>query len=139
MSRITEIRVGLATCGIAAGAEPVYSALKKELAAIDLPVTLKRVGCIGMCYNEPLVDVVTDDGDKFTYGHVKIDDVSRIVKEHVIGGEPVQELLVPQDGFFDRQVRVVLENCGIIDPESIDEYITRGGYKALKTALTEMT
>ena len=139
MSRITEIRVGLATCGIAAGAEPVYSALEKELAAIDAPVKLKRVGCIGMCYNEPLVDVVTEDGGKSTYGHVRVEDVSRIVKEHVVGGQPVDDLLVPDDGFFDRQVRVVLENCGIIDPESIDEYISKGGYEALKMALTEMS
>jgi len=139
VSHITEIRVGLATCGIAAGAKPVYSALEKELAAIDAPVKLKRVGCIGMCYNEPLVDVVTDDGEKSTYGHVKVEDVSKIVKEHVIGGQPIEDLLVPQDGFFDRQVRVVLENCGIIDPESIDEYMSKGGYKALKTALTEMS
>lgn len=139
MSRITEIRVGLATCGIAAGAEPVYSALEKELAAIDAPVKLKRVGCIGMCYNEPLVDVVTEDGEKSTYGHVRVEDVGRIVKEHVVGGQPVDDLLVPDDGFFDRQVRVVLENCGIIDPESIDEYISKGGYEALKMALTEMS
>ena len=139
MSRITEIRVGLATCGIAAGAESVYSALEKELAEIDALLKLKRVGCIGMCYNEPLVDVVTADGDKSTYGHVRVEDVSRIVREHVIGGELVQDLLVPEDGFFDRQVRVVLENCGIIDPESIDEYIAHGGYEALKTVLTEMS
>jgi NADH-quinone oxidoreductase subunit F len=61
------------------------------------------------------------------------------VKEHVVGGQPVEDLLVPDDGFFDRQVRVVLENCGIIDPESIDEYISKGGYEALKMALTEMS
>ena len=139
MSRITEIRVGLATCGIAAGAESVYSALEKELSGIDASVKLKRVGCIGMCYNEPLVDLVTDDGDKSTYGHVRVEDVGRIVKEHVIGGEPVQDLLIPEDGFFDRQVRVVLENCGIIDPESIDEYIAHDGYEALRIVLSEMS
>ena len=139
MSRITEIRVGLATCGIAAGAESVYSALEKELSGIDVSVKLKRVGCIGMCYNEPLVDLVTDDGDKSTYGHVRVEDVGRIVKEHVIGGEPVQDLLIPEDGFFDRQVRVVLENCGIIDPESIDEYIAHDGYEALRIVLSEMS
>ncbi len=139
MSHVSEIRVGLATCGIAAGAEPVYSALEKELAATNASVKLKRVGCIGMCYNEPLVDVVTQDGERSTYGHVRVEDVVRIVEEHVVDGQPIQDLLVASDGFFDKQVRIVLENCGLIDPESLDEYRAHAGYEALRIALTEMT
>jgi len=139
MSHVSEIRVGLATCGIAAGAEPVYTALEKELAMIDVPVRLKRVGCIGMCYNEPLVDVVTQDGERSTYGHVRVEDVSRIVEEHVIGGQPVQDLLVASDGFFDKQVRIVLENCGLIDPESLNEYLKCDGYEALEAVVFTMT
>ena len=139
MSHVSEIRVGLATCGIAAGAEPVYSAFEKELAATNASVKLKRVGCIGMCYNEPLVDVVYQDGKLSTYGHVRVEDVTRIVEKHAVGGQPIQDLLVATDGFFDKQVRIVLENCGLIDPESLDEYRAHAGYEALRIALTEMT
>ena len=136
MSRPTEVTVGLATCGIAAGAEGVYSALASSLAARGLPVRLKRVGCVGMCYNEPLVDVLTDHGERTTYARVSPEDVARIVEDHVVGGRPVDELVAPHDGFFDRQVRIVLENCGLIDPESLAEYRQRGGYEALKRVLS---
>ncbi|MCK4393010.1 NADH-quinone oxidoreductase subunit F, partial [Candidatus Bipolaricaulota bacterium] len=139
MSRVTEVWVGLATCGIAAGAEPVYSVLESSLAKHNLPVTMKRVGCIGMCYNEPLVDVVTADGNRFTYGHVRPEDTERIVTEHVLNGQPVNELLIPADGFFKHQVRIVLENCGLIDPEVLEEYQSHDGYKALQRVLLELT
>ena len=139
MSRVSEIRVGLATCGIAAGAEPVYKALEKGLSRLDTEISLKQVGCVGMCYNEPLVDVVTEDGECATYRQVTVENVSRIIEEHVAGGEPAEDLLVPSDGFFSKQVRIVLENCGLIDPESLPEYNSKGGYDALRIALTEMS
>ena len=133
------VSVGLATCGIAAGAEAVYARLVTSLAERRLPTTVKRVGCVGMCYNEPLIDITTKDGGHYRYGRVRAEDVERIVVQHLVGGEPVQELLVSEDGFFTRQVRIVLENCGLIDPESLDEYRARGGYEGLARALAEMT
>ena len=139
MSRVTEVSIGLATCGIAAGAAEVHSRLVSSLAGHGLPVKVKRVGCVGMCYNEPLVDVLSEDGTHHTYGHVTVKDVARIVSEHLVGGKPVEDLLAPEDGFFSRQVRIVLENCGLIDPESLDEYRARGGYEGLKRSLFEMT
>ncbi len=139
MSRVTEVWVGVATCGVAAGAELVYSTFESSLAKHNLPVTMKRVGCIGMCYNEPLVDVVTADENRFTYGHVCPEDVGRIVTEHVLNGRPVNELLIPADGFFEHQVRIVLENCGLIDPEVLEEYQGHDGYKALQRVLSEVT
>ncbi|MBU0595773.1 NADH-quinone oxidoreductase subunit F, partial [Candidatus Bipolaricaulota bacterium] len=136
---IAEIRVGLATCGIAAGAERVRAALLQALESHDVSIPLRRVGCVGMCYNEPLLDIVAEDGDITRYGNLTEQDAERIVDEHVIGGTAVADLKVVEDGFFDKQVRIVLENCGLIDPESIDAYLECDGYTALRRAVTEMT
>ena len=138
MSAIREIRVGLATCGIAAGADRVLSALKASLSSSGTDVPIRRVGCVGMCYNEPLVDVVTDDG-VVTYGNLDEKGARRIIDEHVLGGEPVDALRVDSDDFLSRQVRIVLENCGIIDPESLDDYRERGGYDGLNRVLKDMS
>ncbi|MCS7216583.1 MAG: NADH-quinone oxidoreductase subunit NuoF [Candidatus Bipolaricaulota bacterium] len=137
MSRVAEVQVGLASCGVAAGAEPVFRFLAERLASKGLRV--KPVGCLGMCFCEPLVAVVTADGQRFVYGPVDLKRAERIVAEHVQGGTPVEDLLAPEDGFFRKQVRIVLENCGEIDPTSLDEYLARGGYQALRRALREMT
>ena len=139
MSGVREVRVGLATCGIAAGAQRVAARLHKDLDSGRIDVPIKRVGCVGMCYNEPLVDVVDESGTLTTYGHVTEADVERIVAEHVLGGSIVEELRIEPDAFFANQVRIVLENCGVIDPESLDEYRAHDGYAALKTVLEEMT
>jgi len=138
MSDVREVRVGLATCGIAAGAERVAARFRNDLDSGRIDVPIKRVGCIGMCYNEPLVDVVDESGALTTYGHVTEADVERIVAEHVLGGSIIEELRVAPDAFFANQVRIVLENCGVIDPESLDEYRAHEGYVALKTVLEEM-
>jgi len=136
MSRIVEVQVGLASCGVAAGAERAYVQLRETIGS---KVRVKPVGCLGMCYNEPLVAVLTDAGERFLYGKVDAGRAERIAQEHVLGGAPLEEYLVPEDGFFQRQVRIVLENCGQIDPGSIEEYQGRGGYAALRRAVREMT
>jgi len=138
VSAVREVRVGLATCGIAAGAQRVAAQLHKNLKSGRIDIPIKRVGCVGMCYNEPIVDVVDESGVLTTYGHVTEADVERIVAEHVVGGSVVEDLRVHSEGFFQHQVRIVLENCGVIDPESLDEYRTHDGYVALRTALEEM-
>jgi len=139
------VTVGLSSCGIAAGAAHVYDAFESEFEDKGLGVLLKRTGCIGMCYREPLVDVDTPDG-RVTYGGVTPEGVSKIIEEHIVGGKPVEELMVradgrelPDDSYYAQQVRLVLRNAGIIDPESIDDYIAAGGYEALAKALSEMT
>ncbi|MDV3103832.1 NADH-quinone oxidoreductase subunit L [Thermococcus waiotapuensis] len=147
MSEIKAIAVGMNSCGIAAGARETYEALKSELEKRNLDIKLKIVGCVGMCYREPLVDVITDDGI-ITYGHVDPEKVPRIVEEHVINGKPIEERIVKRDwwekgvrktwdvdGYFAKQRKIVLENSGYIDPENIEEYIAAGGYEALKKAL----
>ena len=82
---------------------------------------------------------IRDRGTLTTYGHVTEADVERIVAEHVLGGSIVEELRIEPNAFFANQVRIVLENCGVIDPESLDEYRAHDGYAALKTVLEEMT
>ncbi len=134
-----EVRVGLATCGIAAGAEGVYEALVGELNAAGAAVPVKRVGCLGMCYNEPLVEVVAFDGTIERYGRVGPSDATRIVREGIVQGVPVADLVVDAGVFLGRQVRIVLENCGRIDPESLDEYRSYDGYRGLEKVLCEMS
>lgn len=147
MSEIKAIAVGMNSCGIAAGAKETYEAIKRELEERGLSVKLKIVGCVGMCYREPLVDIITED-EIITYGHVDPKKVPKIIEEHVIKGKPIEEWVVKRDwwedgerrtwdvdGYFAKQKKIVLENSGYIDPENIDEYIQAGGYEALKKAL----
>jgi len=133
------ISVGLGSCGVAAGAREIYSRLQGLIAEEDLPVSLRRVGCVGMCYHEPLVDLADDGRPVVTYGRVTVEDAERILREHALGGRPVEELVVRREGdadpFFDRQQRIVLRNCGHVDPESIDDYLEAGGYRALESVL----
>jgi NADH-quinone oxidoreductase subunit F len=136
------IRVGMASCGIAAGARNVFEALNTRLANRGLPVEVKQTGCLGMCYNEPLVEVQSPDGERTFYKRVDPEYVERILNEHVLGGREAAELAVSReewDSSMGKQVRIVLRNCGIIDPENIDDYIASGGYEALKKALTGLT
>ena len=134
--KVTEVQVGLASCGVAAGAEAVFNQFRKILGS---KVVVKPVGCLGMCYNEPLVAVITDSGERFLYKRVDAALAKRIAEEHVKGGTPLEDFLAPDDGFFKRQVRIVLENCGQIAPTSVEEYRERGGYEALRRAIQEMT
>ncbi len=95
-----------------------------------------------MCYREPLVEVREDDGTRWQYGQMTPDRVDRLLEEHVGKGEPIGEWLVWTSGgkgqekaFLDRQQRIVLRNCGVIDPEKIEEYLEVGGYQALERVL----
>lgn len=137
------IRIGLGSCGIAAGGLKVLDAVKQELKERNLDIEVRQTGCIGMCHNEPLLDVIQDDGKVYTYGRVTPETVKQIFGEHIASGTPVKEYIVatndaPND-FLAGQTRVALRNCGIIDPESIDDYTMRGGYRALEKAVTGMT
>ena len=87
--------VGMATCGIAAGARPVMLKFMEEIKEKDLQhVTVSQTGCIGMCRLEPMVDVILPRQEKVTYVKVKPDMVDRIVTEHLIGGTPVAEYTI---------------------------------------------
>ncbi|HEX7474632.1 MAG TPA: NADH-quinone oxidoreductase subunit NuoF [Dehalococcoidales bacterium] len=136
------VRVGMASCGIAAGARKVFDALTVKLPALGSRIELKQTGCMGMCYNEPLVEVISPAGQSTLYIRVTPEGVERIINEHIMGGRPVTELAISPaewDSLMGKQKRIVLRNCGVIDPENIDDYIAAGGYEALKKALTTMT
>ena len=92
---LTRVVIGMATCGIAAGARPVMLSFMDEIQKRGLNhVTVSQTGCIGMCRLEPMVDVITPDGTKTTYVHVKPEMVPRIVAEHVVNGRPVAEYTI---------------------------------------------
>ena len=91
----TRVIVGLGTCGIAAGARAVMQALMEELQKRSLSdVTVETTGCIGMCQEEPLVDVIREGSSRITYGRVKPVDAARIVVDHIVNGQIVQDLLI---------------------------------------------
>ena len=91
----TRVVIGMATCGIAAGARPVMLAFMDEIQKRQLAhVTVSQTGCVGMCRLEPMVDVYTPGQEKITYVHVKPEMVPRIVAEHIVNGRPVQEYTI---------------------------------------------
>ncbi|MCX6557362.1 MAG: NADH-quinone oxidoreductase subunit NuoF [Candidatus Aminicenantes bacterium] len=137
------IKVGLGTCGVSAGGEKVYTALKNEIAKEKIPVKLLETGCMGNCYQEVLVEISDENGNDYMYGNVTPERVKRILDEQILQDKPIAEWIVKglnaetEDTFFAKQKRIVLRNCGIIDPNSIDEYIARGGYQAIQRVLKE--
>jgi NADH-quinone oxidoreductase subunit F len=143
--RMKTIKVGLGTCGVSAGAEKTYEAIKLEVERKNIQAVLKETGCNGMCYREPLIEIIDEDNHSFVYGEVTPEKAKRIMEEHVLGNKPVYEWVVrnsgptDDDSFFQKQRRIVLRNCGIIDPNSIEEYMAVGGYQAIQKILKEYT
>ncbi|MES0336691.1 MAG: NADH-quinone oxidoreductase subunit NuoF [Candidatus Magnetobacterium sp. LHC-1] len=148
MSRQISISVCMGTGGLAAGAKEVMESFSAELANAGIDATLHaqkqcdlhRVGCRGFCARDVLVDV-SIDGAKTTYEQVTLDRVARIVSEHIVGGQPVEEFAAGVDyhNFEGKQLKVVLSECGLIDPEEIEAYLKVGGYEAAKKVLTTMS
>jgi NADH-quinone oxidoreductase subunit F len=143
MSKEIAIRVCTGTGGMAAGGEEVLSSFRNALlsAGIDAEkCSVGKVGCRGFCARDVLVDIIVN-GKKTTYKYVKPDMVDTIVNEHIIKGSPVAEWAVEEDfyNFHGKQTKVVLSQCGEIDPEDIEAYIAVGGYDSIKKVLTSMT
>lgn len=137
------VSVGLGTCGISAGGEKVFRAFQDELKEHPNAFVLKETGCVGMCYREVLVEISNGSGTAHMYGDVTPEKVGKIIEEDVLADRSIDEWLVSgtgrEPGFFENQVRIVLRNCGRIDPGSIDEYVEAGGYQAIKQVLDSMT
>ncbi len=137
------IVVGEGSCGIAAGAGAVYSAIEKSLSSLGCLEKLSITGCNGMCFLEPIVDLYGDD-DTLAARLVRVTekDGSAIAEAAVSGNiAKINKLIIdPADAqFLSKQKRVSLSNCGNINPEDIGDYIRTGGYKAIKSVLAGMT
>jgi NADH-quinone oxidoreductase subunit F len=149
-SRKPRILIGTGTCGIAAGAEAVLNALREELDKNNIPADIIQVGCIGLCYVEPLVEIVKPGKPGIFYGNLTPELMAEIVRDYLVGDNPRPDLALGTRGegevegiprLFDLpvlkpQVRIVVRNCGNIDPTDIDHYIANGGYDGLVKALS---
>lgn len=138
---MAKIVVGAGSCGIAAGAQKVYDALQTELAGKD-GATLSITGCNGMCFLEPIVDLYDDQNNLTRLVRVKAQDAEAIVTAALSGDlSSVQNLVISDEDaqFLEKQTRIALRHCGVINPEDIDDYENTDGYKAIRKALFEMT
>ncbi len=136
------IVVGMSTCNIAAGAQEVYDLAEQQLAEKRVAVDLRITGCLGMCFSEPNVQFIDKAGTKYLYAGITAQRMQKIIDEHVIAGNPCEKWIVDvNEGeaheLLGKQKRIVLANCGNIDPEKIEDYLAVDGYKALGKVLEE--
>jgi NADH:ubiquinone oxidoreductase subunit F (NADH-binding)/NAD-dependent dihydropyrimidine dehydrogenase PreA subunit/(2Fe-2S) ferredoxin len=146
------IIVGMGTCGLANGAQKVFDTFKEELTTRKIDAQIISTGCVGYCAEEVIVDVKLSGRPRISYSRVKPKDVPNIIETTLINNEPVRDKVlgiyddrnsqswdnlpvIDNIPFFKIQQKIVLENCGVIDPESIDQYIVKGGYKGLSKIL----
>ena len=160
-----EIRIGLGSCCVARGSGDVQKALEEAVAKAGIHAAVKRVGCVGMCHQTPLVEVLAPGGRPALYAQVRADDARAIVLRHfqppTLGGRIRQSLSQTVDAiltdeswtpvdrysievrdppvmaFLGRQEHLATEHCGHIDPIDLDEYLGRDGFKALQTCLKD--
>ncbi len=137
------IVVGMATCGIAAGAKDTFDYLAKKIEEEgNENVKISKAGCIGSCFAEPTVEIKTNDNDSVIYGNVTVEKAKEIAEKYIIKNSESEEKeslsLYHEDPFLKKQVKVALKNCGVIDPEDINEYIAVDGYQALGKAITNL-
>ena len=146
------IRIGTAVCGEAAGAMSVVEAFSAELERRGIAANVSAVGCLGLCYAEPLVDILKPGKPRVFYKNVTPELVPDLVDSYLAGDDPRPDLALGYLGdeqvegisrledlpMWNRQVRIALRNCGHIDPLDIYQYIARGGYAALNRAIVEM-
>ena len=149
------IYVGAGTCGLGAGAGKTIKAIENYLSDKEIDAELIRVGCIGLCSSEPIVDIQLPGRQRLSFEHIRDNDVSELLDLVFTGDIPENKLIgqynIPSlkpypslpviwdHPFFAPQKRIVLENCGISDPTDLNEYITRGGYISLYRILNEYT
>ncbi len=128
------ILLGYGSCGIASGADNVLKGMCEALVGTDIMV--EKVGCNGLCFAEPVCEIITDNGESLLYGRLDYES-GKALAESVVNGAPMGENRLDGDElhFLEGQTRIVLSGCGKVDPESIDSYINAGGYSALKKAL----
>ena len=143
------ILIGAATCGLAAGAGRVRTAFEKALASRSVEADIFEVGCLGLCYAEPLVEIGLPGGERVLYQNVTPDTAAELVDDVIQHGRTRPDLAlatlgdvavddIPAMGdlpMMAGQVRIVMRNAGLIDPASMEHYVARGGYSGLARAL----
>ena len=152
-SKKTRILIGTGTCGRAAGAMAVLETINKELMQRKIDAIVTQVGCIGLCYIEPLVDIIKPGSPRICYSRVTPEIMTQLIQDYIINDNPRPDLALGTIGeesvpgipkLFDHpmlkpQVRIALRNCGHIDPENVKEYVANGGYSGLDRALKMTT
>lgn len=164
---VGEIRIGLGSCCVASGSDEIRDAVQEVIDKKNLPVTLKHVGCVGMCHQVPLVEVIPVNGEVSLYAKVKPEDVSKIVNRHFAPpgllnrwGDKLLNLAgwiqddsnwdgvdrysinyrdKPVSAFLGKQIPIATEHRGVINPLDITEYKSKSGFLALKKVLAQMT
>ena len=143
------IFLGTATCGRAAGAMSVFESVQQELSRHNIDAIVTQVGCIGLCYAEPLVDITKPGRPRICYGSVTPKVIPQLIEDYLVKDNPRPDLALGTIGettvggipklfdlpFLKPQVRIVLRNCGFIDPEDINQYIANDGYTGIVKAL----
>ena len=146
------IFIGMGTCGLASGANKVKQAIEEELMKLNIDATIVPTGCIGYCAKEVIVDIKLPNKDRISYCEIVPKDVPALLKKTLVDKQIFIEKLLATFGstdeyvtnineipFFSKQQKIVLENCGIINPTSIDEYIANGGFEALEKIINTMS
>ncbi len=156
----TKISVGMASCGMATGATEVLQAIIQEVKNQNLDVVVSKTGCLGFCQKEPIVDILEPGRPRIVYAQMSPEKVPELISEMVKGNikkkwvlckilegkksdrssvKGLKDIPLYEDiDFYRKQRKVVLRNCGFIDPGSVEEYIARGGYFSLHKVLTQM-
>jgi NADH-quinone oxidoreductase subunit F len=142
------VMVGSATCGNSAGADEVASVIQQECEENNIECRIVKVGCIGLCYMEPIITIIKKDNPPIFYGNVTSKMAKELVHNYVDGEDPMPEYAlgtlggkmdhIPDMGelpVLKPQVRRILRNCGLIDPNNINHYLAKGGYSGLNEAL----
>jgi NADH:ubiquinone oxidoreductase subunit F (NADH-binding)/Pyruvate/2-oxoacid:ferredoxin oxidoreductase delta subunit len=146
------IFIGMGTCGLAAGAQKVEEAIRAELAKNNIKAVIESTGCIGYCAREVIVDIKHPGEDRISYCEIAPKIVPKFIQKTLVEKGIFKEKLLgthgpgndqlpslKSDPFFKQQLKIVLENCGLIDPSSLDAYITRCGFSGFDKAIRIMT
>jgi NADH:ubiquinone oxidoreductase subunit F (NADH-binding)/(2Fe-2S) ferredoxin/Pyruvate/2-oxoacid:ferredoxin oxidoreductase delta subunit len=149
---MSKVFIGMGTCGLATGAGEVKTTVEKWATAHNTKIDITSTGCIGYCKAEPIMDVVTDSGHRVSYSNVTPEVASFILDEVLVrknykldgllgqfknGKAPLPGIPMLDDHpYFKKQKKYVLRNCGVIDPESIEDYRAHGGFQGLEKALS---
>lgn len=135
---IARVIVGMGTCGIIAGAGEVLTAIEEETKNNKLEnISIIKAGCMGSCYCEPTVEIRIKNQKPILYGNVTPEKAREIVSKHLVNSDICKDNIVENP--YKKQIRIATRNCGVINPECLEEYIGVDGYQALGKVITEYT